>query len=442
MSLIWPDPQSLAISDHQKQELAKATCTRIGILAGAAGCGKTFVVAQLIRGLIRDGLNDSKIGIAGPTGKSAVRITETMQASGLSVRAETIHSMLKVGRPDGFGEWGFRHNELNPLPFDVIVLDESSMIDVQLMKSLFLARRPGCHLLFTGDINQLPPVGQGAPLRDLIASSVCGYGELTEIKRNSGGIVEACAAIRSGERWAEGDNLTLVDATTERTPAEVMQLLEQCRAKQLDPVWDAQVICAVNSKSELSRHKLNKLLQTELNPSPAIQGTPFRLGDKIVCNQNGEYQPVDRSEGDEDVYVANGELGEVVEIEASRMVVRIRISGEEIVVPRGKPAGEDGEESATGCNWDLAYALSCHRMQGSEVAVAIVILDDYAGARSVCDRSWLYTGISRAKRHCYLIGRRHVADAMCRKNSINQRKTLLRERIQLTMAKSDMEGMF
>jgi hypothetical protein len=441
---LWPEPDAIqGIDDHQRAKLAEALVSRVAILGGSPGAGKTYSVAMLIRALLKGGMVAAEdIAIGSPTGKAAVRLSEALEAAGVHLRARTWHSLLGVGTAEDRGVWSFAHNEHNPWPFRVIIGDESSMVDTSLMRAIFAARPRGCHVLLVGDINQLPPVGQGAPLRDLIASSVCGYGELTEIKRNSGGIVEACAAIRSGERWVEGDNLTLVDATTERTPVEVMRLIDQCRAKQLDPVWDAQVICAVNSKSELSRHKLNKMLQTELNPSPAIAGTPFRLGDKIVCNQNGKYQPVERSEGDEDVYVANGELGEVVEIESSRMVVRIRIGGEEIVVPRGKPASEDGEESATGCNWDLAYALTCHKLQGSEVPVAIVILDDYAGARRVCDRSWLYTAISRAKRNCYLIGRRHVADAMCRKNSINQRKTLLRERIQLTMAKSDMEGMF
>jgi ATP-dependent exoDNAse (exonuclease V) alpha subunit len=110
----------------------------------------------------------------------------------------------------------------------------------------------------------------------------------------------------------------------------------------------------------------------------------------------------------------------------------LKITGDEIVIPRGKSEKADGDEdAATGCSWDLAYGLSCHKMQGSESRVAIVCLDSYAGARRVCSREWLNTAISRAKSDCYLIGKRHLADAMCRQQAIWKRKTLLRERIQL-----------
>jgi exodeoxyribonuclease V alpha subunit len=280
-------------------------------------------------------------------------------------------------------------------------------------------------------------------LRDLIASKVCGYGELTEIKRNSGGIAEACAAIRDGKRWEEGDNLTLIDATSETATAKALHLLEQVHLNGLDSVWDAQVIVAVNEKSELSRAKINRILQHELNHHPEIKGTPFRLADKIVCTKNGKYPLADKSGDDAEVYVANGELAQVIAVEEKRLLARLRITGEEIVIPRGKPAkDEGGDDAATGCNWDLAYGLSCHKMQGSECPVAIVMLDEYPGARRVCSREWLYTSISRAKVHCYLVGKRHIADAMCRTQAINKRKTLLRERIQLAMATKSMEGMF
>jgi hypothetical protein len=443
---LWPDPNDiLGIDDHQRTKFAESLISRVCILAGSPGTGKTYSVAMLIKALLKSGrVAPEDIAIGAPTGKAAVRLSEALAAAGVPLQARTWHSLLGVGNDESRGGWSFQHNERNPWKYRIIIGDESSMVDASLMRAIFAARPRGAHVLLVGDVNQLPPVGAGAPLRDIIASGVCGYGELTEIKRNSGGIVEACAAIRDGKRWEEGDNLTLIDATSKIATNEVIELLSQCRAKQLDPVWDCQILVAVNDKSELSRAKLNRILQQELNPNSELKGTPFRLADKVVCTKNGKYPPASKKGDEEDIYVANGELGEVIAIEEKRLIVELSISGEEIVVPRGKPAKGDGDEddAATGCNWDLAYALSCHKAQGSEFPVAIVILDEYPGARRVCSREWLYTAISRAKQHCYLIGKRHVADSMCRVQSINKRKTLLRERLQLVMAQGEMEGMF
>lgn len=439
---LWPDPESIrGIDEHQRQKLGEALVSRIGILGGSPGTGKTYSVAMLIRTLLASGkVAPEDICIGAPTGKAAVRLSEALEAAGVPLRARTWHSHLGVGNDDSRGGWSFEHNERNPWPFRIIIGDEWSMNDNALARAVFAARPRGAHMLLVGDTNQLPPVGAGAPLRDIIASGVCGYGELTEIKRNSGGIVEACAAIRDGRRWEEGDNLTLVNATSETAIGKIVTLMNQCRADGLDPVWDCQVIVAVNAKSQLSRTKLNGILQNEFNANPEVKGSPFRLGDKIVCLKNGRYPLADKSQGQEETYVANGELAEVMAVEAKRLLAKLRITGEEIVIPRGK--SESSDESSTGCSWDLAYGMTCHKLQGSEAPVVIVVLDEYAGARRVCSREWLYTGISRAKQHCYLVGKRHIADAMCRQQAIGKRKTLLRERIQLTMANKQCEELF
>lgn len=439
---LWPDPATVqGIDEHQRAKLAEALTSRVAVLGGSPGTGKTYTVAMLIRSLLKSGMvGPNDIAIGAPTGKAAVRLTEALQTAGVPIAAKTWHSHLGIGNDDSRGGWSFQHNAKNPWPYRVLIGDESSMNDTSLMKAIFAARARGCHVLLVGDVNQLPPVGSGAPLRDIIASGVCGYGELTEIKRNSGGIVEACAAIRDGNRWEQGNNLTLIDATNETATRDALRLINSALAKGFDPIWDCQIIVAVNEKSELSRAKINRILQSELNPNPAIQGTPFRLHDKIVCTKNGKYPPLDRPKGDDsEVYVANGELAEVVDIEPKRIVAKLRVTGELIVIPRGKG---DGDDASTGCNFDLAYGMTCHKLQGSECPIVIVMLDDYPGARRVCSREWLYTAISRAKAHCYLLGKRHIADAMCRNQAIWKRKTLLRERIQLALATKEMEGMF
>lgn len=444
---LWPEPDQVAeISDHQREQYALATTGRLGILCGSPGTGKTYVIAQVVKALLRIGkVPIDTIAIGAPTGKAAVRISEAMQAAGLPLRARTWHSLLGVGVDDETGTWGFQHNESNPWPYRVILGDESSMLDTTLMCSVFRARARGCHVLLVGDTNQLPPVGHGAPLRDMIAAEIpCG--ELREIKRNSGGIVESCASIRDGAKWDAGDNLIVVPASGDSQAKAILDVIQR-QPGEIDQVWDCQVIVAVNAKSPLSRKKINDLLQGELNPNPKIKGSPFRLDDKIVCLKNGKYTSIeaddDAREGSEgnEVFVANGEIGRVIEIEDKYLVARLTSPYRMIRIPRGK-AGESarGDESrddeksaATGCDWDLAYAISCHKSQGSEFPIAIVALDEYPGARRVCSREWLYTAISRAKSRCYLVGKKSTADSMCRRIAIGKRKTLLKERIRLAM---------
>lgn len=436
---LWPDPQEVkGIDGHQREKLTDALISRVAILGGSPGTGKTFATAMLVKHLLDTGtVGPHDIAIGCPTGKAAVRITEAMQAAVVPLKARTWHSLLGVGKSDeDGGEWGFLHNQANPWQYRIIIGDESSMLDASLMASIFAARPRGCHVLLVGDINQLPPVGHGAPLRDLIASQAVGYGELTEIKRNSGGIVEACASIRDGKPWGEGSNLIIKSVSPEDQIGCLVEGLHGANESGVDPVWDCQVLVAVNARSKLSRKEINQHLQDVLNDSPEVKGTPFRLNDKIVCLQNGRYTALEADEEarDEDdgneVYVANGELAKVIEIEDKSMIAELWNPSRTVRIPRGKPK-DDGESSGAGCAWDLAYALSVHKSQGSEWPVVFVMLDEYPGARMVCDRSWIYTAISRAKSKCLLIGKKAAADAMCRREKIGKRKTFLRERIQI-----------
>lgn len=434
--LLWPDPQSLSITDHQKDELATAISRRVGILAGGAGCGKTFTVARVIHALLKAGIGANMIGIAGPTGKSAVRVTEMMQASGLNLKATTIHSMLGVGQSDEEGgEWGFLHGKHNPLPYSVIVIDEASMVDTALMRSLFAARARGCHVLLVGDPAQLPPVGNGAPLRDMIRCGVVGFGELKEIKRTDNQIAFTCQAIRNGQAWEANDDVIVTNSAKDQI-GQVVESLRDARTKKLDPVWDCQVLVAVNTKSPLCRKKVNEELQSVLNPNPEVKGTPFRLADKIVCLKNGRYREVDSDADDDEVYVANGELGKVIEIEDKAIIAELWNPDRTIRIPRGKADGD-----SSGCNWDLAYGLSVHKFQGSEVPICITLIDEYAGAKRICDRSWAYTAVSRAKLQCILVGKKATLDSMCRRVSIGKRQTFLRQLIQRDHARRVLEVM-
>jgi exodeoxyribonuclease V alpha subunit len=431
------------ITEHQREHLTRALQGTIGILGGSPGTGKTFALAALAKHLCRI-LGPESVLIGAPTGKAAVRVSENLSRYGLPLRARTWHSLLIL--LERFNSRHFGHK--------VLIGDETSMNDTDLMAAIFRARAAGTHVLLVGDVNQLPPVGHGAPLRDMIAAGLP-YGELREIMRNSGGIVETCAAIRDGKPWSPGDNLRLTAVgNPERQISEMLaELKRQAMRDGINPIWDCQVVVPVNKKSPLARRELNKILQAELNPNGGTPGCPFREGDKIVNTKNG-YFPIaghvdleneDTATNDRnEVYVANGELAEVLEVEDKKIIARLSNPDRTVLIPRGKAvepddveASEDGgdqETTGTGCSWELGYALSVHKAQGSDWDVVIVMLDEYAGARMVCSREWIYTAISRAKKQCILIGKKEVAEAMCRKQAIKNRKTLLKERILLNKA--------
>lgn len=455
----WPDAFTIpGISEHQAQQLDRALAGRIGILGGSPGTGKTYTVAKLIASMLESGMvAEHNIGIGAPTGKAAVRLTENLQKNGLNLRARTWHSLLGIAKNSESDGWGFLHTEDNPLPYSVLIGDESSMMDLSLMLAVFRARAQGVHVLLVGDVNQLPPVGSGAPLRDMIAARVP-YGELREIKRNSGGIVEACAAIRDSEPWlhftqAKGSNIRITDdGSSDEILDSIGDQLTRASIAKLNPIWDVQVLCAVNDGSKLSRKALNEYLQDRLNPGPKTEGTIFRVRDKAVCLKNGWFKSVDpirasdediQSNDDGEVFVANGELAEIVSIDAQRIVARLENPAREVIVPLRKNSDDEGNgpaKSGIGV-WDLGYALSVHKSQGSEWRRVLTILDPYPGARMICDRAWIYTAISRAQEQSILIGSNSLADRFCRVAKIESRKTFLRELIQRCSIKQEMESL-
>lgn len=471
----WPEPAQLSqfIDKHQVEKLQQSLMSKIAILSGSPGTGKTYTAAALIRLLISE-FGESQVAVAAPTGKAAVRVSENLQAYGVILRAKTIHSLLGVQRSsdsskgvDSSSSWSFVHNHNNPLPYRFIIVDESSMIDNSLMSCFLSARATGTHILFVGDINQLPPVGRGAPLRDMISAGISN-GELTEIRRNSGRIVKSCHLIKSGNRFDvsrkidlhsdDPENLYSVVARNPEDQIKKMFLgISAAKSDGLDPVWDVQVIVPVNARSQLSRKALNEILQRELNPKgETIGSNPFRVGDKIVCLKNGfleldegqslidDLEPENTDEVDEDgkVYVANGELAEVLHVEEFVTIAKLTNPERVVKIIRGKAKSDDSKAGGpsksgslsdskldTGCNWDLGYALSCHKSQGSEWPTVIVMIDEYPGARLVCSREWIYTAISRAKRLCLLVGKLGTAHSMCRREALSKRKTFLVELI-------------
>lgn len=459
---LWPDVAGLDVSEHQREQLGIALQRRIGVLGGSPGTGKTYSLARLIKAVI-DSCGAESVAVCAPTGKASVRITEVMTGYEVTVAARTIHGQLGVAQVEETEGWGFVHNSSNPMPFDFIFVDESSMLDTNLMASLLSACKPGTHILFVGDVNQLLPVGHGAPLRDLIAAGIPS-GALTEIRRNSGRIVQACAEIRDTGRFTpspvldpdNGENLFVLPANNaDKVADKIIESLLKIKANGMaDPVWECQVIVAVNKGSPIARRELNRRLQDALNPAGASCGTnPFRVNDKIVCLKNAWLPECDEegntsSEWNNDtgqdetvsLFIANGEIGRVVAVQ-DKVTLAEFDNGRRIRIPRGTGSKDDAEgdddesTTATGCQFDLGYAISCHKSQGSEWKVVLVAIDESGSARRVCSREWIYTAISRAKFACLLVGKLSVALSMCSRRSLIKRKTFLERSIRKAIIK-------
>ena len=394
------------------------------------------------------------------------------------------------------------------MPYRVIVVDEVSMLDTDLAASLFDAIAPGTHVLFVGDPYQLPPVGHGAPLRDMLlarrpdGSNVVPFGELTEIKRNDGAIVRACRAIRLGERVmppaanefnvAAGMNWRHHEINRPAQQLAVLQSLIEATPGNVNPIWDIQVLCAVNETGELSRKKLNEELQRVLNPhGERVDNCPFRVGDKVICTSNswhllhqdehgrhawewatatgsrgengadgsgGENDSGDcsneDSEGQRKEFIANGEIGRVDDITAADMFVRFYGPKRVIRVPlpkaRKKEAGANGNEQQGSAgngqqngndsnekappgfagDFDFAYAITTHKAQGSQAPIVISLVDESRGAQMVTSREWWYTAASRAEKLWVTIGSVATLNKQCQRVALRDRKTFLAERLR------------
>lgn len=446
----WPDVDSIhQISDHQRETLGKCLRAPIAILCGTPGTGKTYATAQLLQAVIRSGLKPWEIAVCAPTGKAALRIEEALGNAGVEgLSVGTVHRLLGVNRNghDGNG-WGFIHNARNPLPYNLVVIEEASMLDAETASSLIQAIPTGSRVLLVGDPYQLPPVSHGAPLRDLLASKAVPSGLLTEVLRNGGRIVQACLEINGGRPYRPsrsadlsiGENLIHWPTKSPAlTKAEVCRRIQAAgvviyNGKPIDPVWDVQVITALNEKSDVSRVKLNESLQAALNPhGDQVKGNPFRLGDKVICTSN-KFLPVatesgalvaaeDDDHGIEDKeplkdFVANGEIGIATRIDAKyadvtflspRRIIRFPTMGKEAVL-------------------DLAYAITFHKSQGSQWPIVILIADR-AAARVACREIW-YTGISRAELLCITAGDMSAITSQCRRVALASRRTRLAELI-------------
>ncbi|UCH28195.1 MAG: AAA family ATPase, partial [Myxococcales bacterium] len=324
---------------------------------------------------------ERSVALCAPTGRAAKRLSE---ASG--VEAKTIHRLLEWNPATGH----FNRNSHSPLDADLILVDEASMLDVRLASQLLAAIPPSTTLVLVGDIDQLPPVGPGQPLRDLIASRICTTVRLHEVFRQAqqSAIVRGAHAVLEGTmpeptpRGTKGEgDLFLIPETDADTIVErlVQALRRMTVAYGFDPLADVQVMTPMR-RGPLGTVNLNEVLQGELNPSPDKDAAPtsFRRRDKVMQLRN-DY--------DKDVF--NGDLGEVGRIEGG--VTYVSFDGREVQY------GADELDAIT-----LAYACTVHKVQGSEFPAAVIVLHN--AHFMLLNRALLYTALTRAKKLVVLIG--------------------------------------
>ena len=365
----------LALTPKQQEAVRTALTQRVAVLTGGPGTGKTTTMQTLIRLLDATGLS---YVLASPTGRAAKRLSE---ATGK--QAKTIHRLLEFS-PGGAGGFGFGRNEDNPLTADMVIVDEASMLDLLLTNSLLKAIPAGAHLLLIGDIDQLPPVGAGNVLRDVIDSGAAAVVRLDVVFRQAAGsyIIENAHRINRGQmpEWnpQESKDFFLFQTDDPERAAELIGEIVQERVPRrfgLSP-QDIQVLSPMH-RGEVGVGALNERLQATLNPpSPSrperrLGGRVFRLGDRVMQIRNNY---------DKDVY--NGDLGMIASLDPVEQMLTVRID-DRIVAYDFLELDE----------LTHAYAVSVHKSQGSEFpAVVMPVMTQHY---MMLQRNLLYTGVTR-----------------------------------------------
>ena len=415
----------ITLTDKQKSIIPLIENHKIAILTGGPGTGKTETSKAVLTWAKNERL---KIAVAASTGKAAKKISET-----INHKATTIHSLLQP-RMGANRKFVFQKNEKDPLEIDLLILDEVSMIDNWLMASILRALNINrTKLLMIGDSNQLPSVGPGSILRDFLASQIIPHVELDEIFRNSGDIVNACHRIKDGKYYTPSEslepdiglNLRHVECRSiDRIQEIIRQIVcERMPARGFEPYWQVQILSPTNTRTGLSCEALNSVLQKELNSSPALKGTKFRIGDKVIQTKN---EKIKTPSGEEHL-VLNGDMGTILDIllKKKQIIVEFYNPNRTVIVPlKGKSN-----------NLLLSYCITCHRAQGSEFPV--VIIPVHSTFSFFCSRPWIYTGISRAQKIMITVGEfSAIKKAIDTEMALN-RKTFLKEKLKGSITKED-----
>ena len=415
----------IILADLQKEAIKAAMTSGVLVITGGPGTGKTTIIKTIIRLLGKEG---NKIALAAPTGRAAKRMTE---ATGFE--AKTIHRLLEIGYVGDDEELVFQKNADDPVEADVVIIDEMSMMDILLMNHLLKALRPGTRLILVGDVNQLPSVGPGNVLKDIITSKLIKTVRLTEIFRQAqeSMIVLNAHRVNRGEpplmNVKDGDFYFI----TRNTGSSIVNTIVELCIKRLpatygyDPMKHIQVLTPMK-KGLTGVKNLNTELQKALNPpgkaknEKVFRDCIFREGDRVMqIKNNYNLRWIKSSDLNCDgTGVFNGDTGIIKHIDTEEQVLTVLFEDERIVEYDFSILDE----------LELAYAVTVHKSQGSEFPV--IIMPAFTGPSMLMTRNLLYTAITRAKELVVLVGDADVVIEMINNDRETLRYSGLAEKLQ------------
>ena len=420
--------ENIELDDMQRNAVLQAVSSGLLIVTGGPGTGKTTTINTIIRYFEGEGM---EIRLGAPTGRAAKRMTE---ATGCE--AQTIHRMLELsGAPEDGKTASFMRNEDKPIDADVIIIDEMSMVDIFLMNSLLKAITAGTRLILVGDVNQLPSVGPGNVLRDIIDSERFTVVKLTKIFRQAkeSDIIVNAHKINDGEKFPIGptskDFIFIKREEANNVLGAMITLISQKLPKYVDAQpFDIQVLTPTR-KGLLGVERLNTVLQEYLNPKDAGKqekegsSTLFREGDKVMQIKNN-YQLEWETRGkngiavDRGMGVFNGDMGVIDNINFYTEKVTVKFDDDRYVEYPFKQIDE----------LELAYAVTVHKSQGSEYPAVVIPL--LSGPRMLMNRNILYTAVTRAKKCVCIVGTEEVFYGMVDNTNEQKRYSTLAQRIR------------
>jgi len=416
------------LSEEQKSAVRKSLTSGISVITGGPGTGKTTILNTIIN-IFEE--SDFKVAIAAPTGRAAKRITETS-----GHYASTIHRLLEYYYSEGTDEMQFGKTADDPLEYDVVVVDEASMIDLMLMQGLTEAIRPGTRLIMVGDSDQLPSVGAGNVLLDIIESGFVQTAKLTEIFRQA----EESRIVVNAHRINHGEYPLLNGSDTDfffmsrASEKDMLELIIQLATHRLsdyyediDPMKDIQILTPTR-KGLIGTSSLNDALQEAFNPpSDRVAEKKygdhiFRTGDKVMQIRNN-YQMAwkipGEAEGGQGVF--NGDVGFIKAVDNEYGVITVVFDDEKYVEYDFSQLEE----------LELAYAVTVHKSQGSEFPIVIMPVSWFPPM--LATRNLLYTAVTRGKRVVVLVGSENRMCAMVDNDRIKMRYSGLRSRLEKLM---------
>ena len=404
--------RNMLLTEKQRTAVQMAYNSKVSILTGGPGTGKSTSIRALLMVLRKSKI---EVALAAPTGRAAKRLTEATGAVGF--QAKTLHRLLEYAPHDNT----YQRNEENPLPYKFVIVDEVSMVDILLFYHLLKALPPDAHLLLVGDADQLPPVGPGNVLRDLLRSGAIPSVVLTELFRQAqqSQIVVNAHRINAGQmpslkRESGGDFFFVAEEDPIRAQHLVLDFVQRRIPTHyhLNPMTDIQVLSPMY-KGPVGVTSLNEELQARLNPTAFVSlewgGRVLRLGDKVMQVRN-DY--------DKDVF--NGDVGWIRTIDRENSTIKVEFLEEAGPLLVSYHFHELDELV-------LAYAVTVHKSQGSEYpAIVLTLVNQHY---MLLQRNLLYTAITRAKRLCVIVGQSRALEAAVRNNRVALRNTGLAERL-------------